>query len=337
MGAKRDELKTAFKRVVKCDEIARALRSVRWAAGKEMSADTCETLVRLYDRLAGSTEVVSLIKRAQAALGRSSPFEEHSKLLVVLGRCSNMEEVLWVLQSMFLDVTQQKVDNFSKAELNKKHGPINIYLLRKRLVDGLLAAFVEPSHRLSAEYAARSATLAETPAAFAEFRGRFASPEKFHEGLTPGGQAPGGTWLPAWCQVGLARLMRQVMCGVKDKVLVAALLKPPPGGFAAIKYGWLVDLDGLRVEIAELHQVRMSWARELTFIGETTEKDAVASEGTGAEASQNTDLCAEAAADEETKEDVCWVWNAGLLVLVLSQPAQTGRRGHSGPSVQSTE
>lgn len=268
VGSKRDELRTVWRRQVKPEEISAALKCVRWSAGREMSPDTVEKLLQLYDKLAGQPRVVSLLKEAQNTFGRSGPFEEHSKMLCVVGRCSGNDEIVWVLESILMDMLAGKVDGFSKAELTKKHGPVSVYLLRRRMIEGLHSCFIRPSVQLAQEHSAKQPALVEVATAMQENANRFLSPRSFAEEVSPqasaGGQTPGGTCLPVWWTLHLTRLLRQVLTGLKDKTLIAALLKGTKGGLQSMKYAVLQELEGFKNDISEIEKMHKVWAMSLS-------------------------------------------------------------------------
>ena len=84
VGTRRDELKAQSNgKAVKAEEVVAALKNIRWARGREMSSDTVDKLLSLYDKFSGQPNIVRLIKDAQEKSGRNSPFEEHAKLLLV--------------------------------------------------------------------------------------------------------------------------------------------------------------------------------------------------------------------------------------------------------------
>ena len=108
-------------KIIKNEEVVAALKNIRWARGREMSLDTVDKLLSLYDKFSGQPSIVRLIKDAQEKLGRNSPFEEHSKMLLVAQRCGSIADCVWVLEWMLADQSRGRVDGFSKQELQKKN------------------------------------------------------------------------------------------------------------------------------------------------------------------------------------------------------------------------
>ena len=258
VGSKRDELRSAVSRAVKAEEVAQALATVRWAPGREITVTVAEKLILLYDKFASSAPVVALIAKAQRVLGRSSPFEEYSKLLVIAGKSLCIDETLWIMSFMFEDQKLGKVDGFSKAEMTRRHGTVLVYLLRKRLVDGLIAQFTAPARRLCAERSTAKPVLKETADALETFEKRFVTVEAYMAAKEDA--APHGEFLPQWCAIHLARTMRQAMEGLKDKVLTGILLRPPKGGAGTIRFSeHLCKLEGIQESIAEVSKGYDSW------------------------------------------------------------------------------
>eukprot|EP00959_Pyramimonas_sp_CCMP1952_P106129 2219057-Pyramimonas_sp.AAC.1 len=65
--------------------------------------------------------------------------------MVISGRCRGEEETAWVMQSLMHDQLNRKVDSFSKTTLQTRQGPISVSILRKKLLDGLVAEFLAPA------------------------------------------------------------------------------------------------------------------------------------------------------------------------------------------------
>jgi hypothetical protein len=119
-------------------EVAEALKDVRWGPGRAVTAEVAEKGLQIYNKFAQVPAIVDIIVGAQNSLGRQSVFEEYSKLLLLCGGGRSSEETVWIMQQMVADQTSGKTDGYSKAELTKKSSPLNVFLLRKKLVDGIL-------------------------------------------------------------------------------------------------------------------------------------------------------------------------------------------------------
>ena len=264
VGNRRDELKAQSNgKIIKNEEVVAALKNIRWARGREMSPDTVDKLLSLYDKFSGQPNIVRLIKDAQEKLGRNSPFEEHSKMLLVAQRCGSIADCVWVLEWMLADQSRGRVDGFSKQELQKKHGAINVYLLRKRVAEGLTQDFIDPVLAL----AATRADLKGVADALQALCRRYASPMSYLEQDTAAADDIG---LPRWCGVQLQRLLRQTMVGYKDKIFTAMLLKPPKammcskGPSLGAKWPQIREMEGFKTEVEELAKLRKAWFTEHT-------------------------------------------------------------------------
>ena len=123
LGQTRDAMRSRLNRSIKIEELVEALKSVRWAAGREVTDEVAKKWIPLYEKMCACTEVVAIIRKAQALLHRTSPFEDWTKLVVISGRCSGIPETCWVMESLMYDQINRKVDSFSRLTLGQKHGP----------------------------------------------------------------------------------------------------------------------------------------------------------------------------------------------------------------------
>ena len=277
-GSTRDTLRAALtgrdKRNIRPQEVADELAKVRWSVGREMSAEVVEKLIVLYDKFEPMLGVKAVIVQGQDKLGRASPFEEYSKLSIISGRCSNVDDTLWVMNSMLHEQVNRKVDSFSKAVLQSKSGPISTYLLRRMVLLGMTNEFLLPAVTVCQEALLSKPNLAETLKQMKDLHSKIADVSRFHQAkikdVQPG---PSDTeFLPAWALVQFTRLARQVMDGLKDRVLKGLLLKPPTGGYAAIKYSeHLRKLDGFQAPLDAIEASYKVWVSKVQSFGEQTE------------------------------------------------------------------
>ena len=77
-------------------------------------------MLLLYDKCAGQQAILECISHGQQRLGKASPFDEWSKLAIVVQRAPILEDMVWVMENMIHDQETSKIDTFSKAELSKK-------------------------------------------------------------------------------------------------------------------------------------------------------------------------------------------------------------------------
>ena len=150
---------------------------------------------------------------------------------------------------MLADQHRGRIDAFSKQELAKKHGSINVYLFRKRVIEGLMKEFIDPVVAL----AATRTDLKGVGDALQTLSRRYMSPMSFLDDTACGDC--GGQ--PPWCGVQLQRLMRQTMCGYKDKIFTGILLKPT--GPSNMKWERVREVEGFKTEVEELGKLYKAW------------------------------------------------------------------------------
>ena len=245
---------------------------MRWAAGREITDEVAKKLIPLYDKFSACTEVVAIIRKAQAVLHRASPFEDWSKLVIISGRCSGIPETCWVMESLMHDLINRKVDSVSKSTWGQKHGPLGVFILRKKTMDGLSTEFLQKAITRVREALVGKPELQETLSALEAFASTHSSVANYQLSRLEEGQTSAqrlAQFLPSWVNVNFARLARQVMDGVKDKSMIGILLKPPTGGLAQIKYtDHLRELDGLADPIQALDKSVNVWMESILSMGE---------------------------------------------------------------------
>ena len=169
------------------------------------------------------------------------------------------------------DQINRKVDSFSKTTLTQKHGPLGVFSLRKKIMDGLNAEYLQKSITRVEEALVGKPELADTLSALRACALTHSSVTKYQENKVEGQTSKQSLaqFLPSWVNVHYARLARQVMDGVKDKVLIGLLLKPPTGGLAGIKYTEnLRELDGIAEPIQALDKAVKGWMESTLSMGE---------------------------------------------------------------------
>jgi hypothetical protein len=96
------------------------------------------------------------------------------------------------------------------------------------------------------------------------FASKYASVDKYYGAPVSADQE----FLPPWCSVQVARILRQVMEGVKDKVFTALLMKPPAGGPATIKFTeHLQPLAGIEESVKDIEKAYNQWALAAKLMG----------------------------------------------------------------------
>ena len=270
VGAARDSLRTALNRSIRAEELVENLKNVRWSAGREITQPVVEKWIPLYDKFSACAEVVAIIRKAQALLHRASPFEDWSKLVVISGRFANIPETCWAMESLMYDQINRKVDSFSKSTLNQRHGPLGIYALRKKTMDGLSAEYLKKTITTVREALVGKPDLKDTLEALEACDRTYSSVSTYQSSKSEGQTSTPSRaqFLPSWVTVHYCRLARQVMDGMKDKVLTGLLLKPPAGGVGVLKFTeHLRELDGLSDPIQALDKAMKSWIESTVSMG----------------------------------------------------------------------
>ena len=168
------------------------------------------------------------------------------------------------------DQINRKVDSFSKVTVGQKHGPLGVYAMRKKIMDGLSADYLQKSITRVREALVGKPELQDTLSALEACARTHSSVSNYQlsklEGQTSTQRL--AQCLPSWVNVHYSRLARQVMDGVKDKSMIGILLKPPTGGQAQIKYTeHLRELDGLADPIQALDKAVNAWMESTFSIG----------------------------------------------------------------------
>ena len=161
---------------------------------------------------------------AQAYYGRGSPYEDWSKLSVIIGACRSNAELVWVLQTILAEqVHGKRTDNYANAELQEKGSPVHVMMMRKKLVDGILATFFQTSiDSLGTLISARPDLKAELEA-LKELRQIFGTVTSYYNrgrAQLPDQPVFVNTelWLPKWAAGVARRVLRACHEGRRDGV-----------------------------------------------------------------------------------------------------------------------
>ena len=148
IGNKRDELRTAN---VGCSSqhVADALSTIVWSAGNVPSPAVVEKVIAIWNRLGQDEAVKAIFLLAQAYYGRDSPLDEYSKVTLLINACKSNADLVWCAQTMVFErVIGKRKDNYSKSELEKKNSCLHIAMLRKKVVEGVVASIIQPGIEL---------------------------------------------------------------------------------------------------------------------------------------------------------------------------------------------
>ena len=218
--------------------------------------------------------------------GRSSPFEDWSKLLLMLQRAGDIPAdqafALWTIH--FEKVLGKKVD-YSQDELKKKFSPVFIMVLRKRLIDGFVAMALTSSIDRLADISLRKPELKQELDALKSLRKTLATARTYYQ-TGRADDTSDCTWnsaLPKWA-VPFRKLLRSIYEGRHDKQLLGHLGSPPKGGMAAIKFDLLAAGDTIKDTFATLKEDLGKWTADAegrTHVSSTMVQDIVADNGSG--------------------------------------------------------
>ncbi|CAK0911824.1 unnamed protein product [Prorocentrum cordatum] len=177
--------------------------------------------------------------------------------MVISGRCRGEEETAWVMQSLMHDQLNRKVDSFSKTTLQTRQGPISVSILRKKLLDGLVAEFLAPAKVTTQEALTAKPGLADLQTALRELERKYSTVDAYQRAKAEDTPISG---LPAWATVHFNRLGRQILDGQKDKILAGLCLKPPAGGVGSMTYSsHLRSAEGFATQIEALETQYKEW------------------------------------------------------------------------------
>ena len=268
IGTKRDELRNSR---VGCtpQHVADALSKVVWSAGNVPTAPVVEKVVAIWNRLGQDDQVKAMFLTGQAYYGRDSPFDEYSKVTLMVNACKSNADLLWCAQTMLFErVIGKRKENYSKAELEKKNSCMHVAMLRKKVVDGVLASTLQPGIELLESLKAGKPHVVPELTALKTLKNQFVSAQVYYEAGRENQPQPAGVpdqWqqsLPPWASIRARRLLRNVMEGRRDASLSGLLVSPPKGGFQSIRYEHISGLKDFEEDIDALKKQHHEWSEE---------------------------------------------------------------------------
>ena len=123
--------------------VAKELKSVRWGPGREVTQLVAEKALQIYNKFAHVPAIVDIILASYNRCGKQSIFEDYSKLLLLAGGQKSTEDTIRIMEQLLDDQVNGKTDGYSKSELVKKTSPLNVLLLRKKTVHGVLSQYID--------------------------------------------------------------------------------------------------------------------------------------------------------------------------------------------------
>ena len=150
IGRKRDALRRSNAPHSK-DDVSAALAHIRWGAGREVTPGSVQAALTMYDKVNPLPGLAALIHESFGYWGRSSPFEDTTRLNHIL-KAGTGDELVWVTQTIMEEKTHgRRTDNYSCAELARKASPVGVMKLRRLALLGVNETIVARSLAVTAE------------------------------------------------------------------------------------------------------------------------------------------------------------------------------------------
>jgi hypothetical protein len=260
IGGRRDSLRQAGLPCAAMD-IVKAFENVAWSSGKEVTKDTATKCLTIWDRLWNLPDAMKVVLSAQASYGRGSPYEDWSKLYMIMGACQSNAELVWVMQTILAELAHGKHTDISWSTLYTMR-------LRKTLIDGILATFFQTSLETLEALVKNCPDLMSEFMALKECWMAFGSVTQYYKrGRAQQPCQPVGYYekcLPKWAAGVARRVMRACHDGHQDGVLLRLVAFPPKrGGFSAVKYEDIIAIDrNLQDDIEEIRKAHCAWLAE---------------------------------------------------------------------------
>ena len=266
IGGRRDVLR---KSGLPCSpaDVAKALDKVVWANGRQVTEGVAAKCLTIWDRLSTLPEAVEVVMSAQSRFGRGSMYEDWTKLALILQACRANAELIWVMQTLLNErLVGKRSDNYAQSELTKKGSPVQIMILRKRLIDGIIATVIQTGIDMLGTMISARPELKQELDAMKLFRQHYSTVASYYAHGRAEADSPAKedetTWLPRWVAGVARRVLRACHDGRKDKVLIGLCASPPKGGFVAVRYEDIIANPDLQEEITEIKTAHVAWLGE---------------------------------------------------------------------------
>jgi hypothetical protein len=121
IGLRYEEISAVKSRQATAAEVAEAFSTVKFGAGREVNVPTAGKMITIWKKMKGCKEPSELIMTSLAEWGRTSFFEEWTKLDVLLAKCSTPTEIQWAFEMLYhTRKAKLRTSNYSRDELQKK-------------------------------------------------------------------------------------------------------------------------------------------------------------------------------------------------------------------------
>ena len=173
-------------------------------------------------------------------------------------------------------ISGKRGDSHSQEELRKRTSKVNVSVLRKRSVEGLVALWIAPAIEFCREMLSGKPELKPVMDALNDFKNVHADPAAYykHKRLVSASEGPSSLEayrqaLPAWCAIKASKTFRQIHEGIWDKPLVGFLANPPKGGVPSITWK-LISEGPMKEDIESLTKELTNWKDSLRVVAKPT-------------------------------------------------------------------
>ena len=118
-------------------------KEIQWSDRKRApSKETCHQLISIGNMLQKAPRSRVVMSLAEVAWGRDTIFDEFSKLLMIVQKCSSVNEFEFVMEGLYTGMKRtDNVDRWSKTELSSKAGELNRWIFTYKYFMYLLKTY----------------------------------------------------------------------------------------------------------------------------------------------------------------------------------------------------
>ena len=274
IGRKRDHLRDTDQ---KCEaaHVAEALKSIRWGPGREVTKYVAAKALQIYNKFAHVPAIVDIILAGYNRCGRQSVFEHYSILLLMVGGQRSIEETIWIMEQFLDDQVNGKTDAYSKSELAKKTSPLNVLLLRRKTVHGVLSQYIDVAIQTCREALSVKPTVKSTMEALEKFKAKHTTVGAYckaqrEKQLAPPDKADSESQeLPPWCSVKVGKILRQTMDGSRDRIFVGMCSPTIKGGVSSITFNdHIAKQEGFAAILEEIAKDVEEWSASVNHFAD---------------------------------------------------------------------
>ena len=156
------------------------------------------------------------------------------------------------------------------AELQKRTSPVNIAVMRKRALEGLIAAYIDPAIEGCREVLSGKPAVKTVMDALQSLKKVHADVFEYHRVKrlvnSSDGPSPLEAYrqsLPAWASLKVGKLCRQIHEGKRDSLFTGFLSHPPKGGIPGITWAAVLSQGPLEQELGPITKEWEAWHNQL--------------------------------------------------------------------------